>query len=97
MSSDLSEHDLFTYEELSAMYDVPAKTITNNCAKGKIEGVRIGRNVYVYRPSFEKWLKKYRPRPSNYPDLLVMNEDFWTAEEALSLIADILNKTRKSN
>lgn len=81
--------DLMTIRQAHETYNVPIKTIENHYRLNNIDGLKVEGRVYVVGASVEKWkAENYTPEE---PQRM-----FYNAEEALSLIADILNKTTKN-
>lgn len=80
--------DLMTIRQAHETYNLPIKTIENHYRLNNIDGLKVEGRIYVVGASVEKW------KAENY--LPEFQEMFYTPDEALSLISDILNKTRKN-
>lgn len=82
------EIDLMTIREAHEHFGLPIKTIENHYRLKNIDGLKVDGRVYVVARSVEKWIDE-NMKPMTFEDM------FYTAEEALTMISDILNRTRK--
>ena len=86
------DNELFTFKEISEMFDIPVKTISKNYYAGNIDGIKLFRCIYVSKTSVQNWIHTYRPRSARQNQ--GTEELFYTMEEAFTLISDIIKKTR---
>lgn len=79
--------DLMTIREAHEHFQIPIKTIENHYRLNNIEGLKVEGRVYVVARSVEKWIEENWVTQTT-------EAMFYTPEQALSMISDILNKTR---
>lgn len=81
------EIDLMTIREAHEHFNIPIKTIENHYRLNNIDGLKVEGRVYVVARSVEKWIEAQQQTQ--------FEAMFYTADQALTMISDILNKTRK--